>query len=733
METENKSTATRRIQTAILMTAAAVAYFVTARLSLYLAFGNTNATPVWPPSGIALAVMLLWGYRMGPAVFAGAFFANVLALQEASLGPVSIFTVSLTTALGNMLEGLLGVWCIRRLTGTNQPFDTIKDLFVFIIFAGLLCTMLSATIGSVSFSVAAGQWATIPPMWLTWWLGDAAGILIVSPIIIMLKMKMTPELTRARLWEAAIFFVFLTAFVIVIFGGGYRLEYALIPPLVWIAVRFGRLPSAAAVALVSSIAVASAVGGAGALADLKTGRSLFYLQTYIGVISIIVLCLSVLTHSHKQAESNLRSYKDHLEETVEERSAALVRANEQLVRQVEALNKAGADLSESEKKYRDLVESANSVILRWKPDGSVTFFNRFAQKFFGFTEREILGRNIVGTIVPALESSGRDLAWLIDDIVRHPEGHAFNENENIRKSGEKVWMAWTNKPVFDESGRLEEILSVGNDITIRKHIEESLKKTLEELAAAKDRAEEADRIKSAFLAAMSHELRTPLNSIIGFTGILLQEFAGPLNDEQKKQLAMVQGSSRHLLSLINDVLDISKIEAGQLTLTDEPFNLRAAIEKIADSLKPALLKKNLRLDVRIAEDICIIAGDQRRIEQVLLNLLSNAVKFTEEGGVELSADIVLYALKDPSSPAPAVKFCVTDTGIGIRAEDLKILFEPFRQLDSGVARKHEGTGLGLNICRRLADLMGGEISASSVWGKGSAFTFILPLKGGNPS
>ena len=239
------------------------------------------------------------------------------------------------------------------------------------------------------------------------------------------------------------------------------------------------------------------------------------------------------------------------------------------------------------------------------------------------------------------------------------------------------------------------------------------------LLEAKDAAESADRLKSAFLATMSHELRTPLNSIIGFTGILLQRLAGPLNEEQDKQLAIVRDSARHLLALINDVLDLSKIEAGQLEVACAPFDLRASIEKVAGIVRPLAEKKGLALKVDAAAEIGAWTSDARRVEQILLNLLNNAIKFTERGAVALAAE-----------PADdGLRIAVADTGIGIRPEDMGHLFQPFRQIDTGLARQHEGTGLGLAICRRLADRLGGEIRAASEWGRGSVFTLTLPRKG----
>jgi len=509
-------------------------------------------------------------------------------------------------------------------------------------------------------------------------------------------------------------------------------------------------------------------------------------------------------------------------------------------------------LAESEQKYRELVELANSIILRWNSEGRVTFLNEFGQKFFGYAAKEIIGLHVVGSIVPETESGGRDLGQLMAAICADPDRFEQTVNENIRRNGERVWIAWTNRIVYGAEGRVVELLSIGTDVTERKRAEFKLReseahlveaqriakigswrldlrsgelawsdqvyeifgldkhgpppthasflelvhpldmerfraarkaaeagklrldiehrillrdgseKHVRELADLKrdqdgnpialagtihdmtdrmqielerekrHRAEAADRVKSAFLATMSHELRTPLNSIIGFTGIVLQGLAGPLNPEQAKQLGMVRGSARHLLELINDVLDISKIEAGQLEVRAEPFDLKTSVEHAMAVVKPLADKKGLSLALEAPPEWPEMRGDRRRVEQILLNLLNNGVKFTEHGGVSLAVE-PLHSYLPPGGARlqPAALFRVSDTGMGIKPEELATLFQPFRQLDTGLARQYEGTGLGLAICRKLAELLGGEISAKSEWRRGSQFTFVLPLSKGS--
>jgi len=230
--------------------------------------------------------------------------------------------------------------------------------------------------------------------------------------------------------------------------------------------------------------------------------------------------------------------------------------------------------------------------------------------------------------------------------------------------------------------------------------------------------EAASRHKSEFLANMSHELRTPLNAVIGFSEVLLQRMFGALNAKQDEYLKDIYASGQHLLSLINDILDLSKIEAGRMELTPAPFHLPSALENAVTLVKERASRHGIALQLDLDPQLGELVGDERKVKQVLLNLLSNAVKFTPEGGcISLKA----------SRTDGAVEIAVTDTGIGIAPEDQAAIFEEFRQVGSDDARKQEGTGLGLTLAKKFVELHGGRISVQSELGRGSNFTFTLPM------
>lgn len=361
-----------------------------------------------------------------------------------------------------------------------------------------------------------------------------------------------------------------------------------------------------------------------------------------------------------------------------------------------------------------MIESMPGIFYFYNSDGRFLRWNRNFETVSGYSGEKI--------------SHMHPLQFFTDDerpIVQKRIAEVFEKGESsveasfMARDGQATPYFFTGKCIsYNDEPCL---VGVGIDISERVGMEAERAKRFQ--------AEAADRIKSAFLATMSHELRTPLNSIIGFTGIILQGLAGPLNAEQSKQLEMVRTSARHLLALVNDVLDISKIEAGQFEVASEPFSLDESIARVLALVAPQAESRQLALSTQISGELGEAIGDERRFEQILLNLLSNAIKFTEQGSVTLRARLLADGIpKAETSGQAAVRVSVSDTGIGIRAETLQSLFQPFQQIDTGLSRKHEGTGLGLVICRRLASLMGGEISVESEWEKGSTFSVTLPLQ-----
>lgn len=411
------------------------------------------------------------------------------------------------------------------------------------------------------------------------------------------------------------------------------------------------------------------------------------------------------------------------------RTRELALRHRELQRMYDEMAATGQALRESERKHRTLFETANDGILLMR-GGLFVECNARALEMFGCRREEIIGAAPREFSPPVQPDGGSSEKRAAEKIARALAGEPqFFEWEHRRRDGTPFMAEVSlNRLDLEEETLLQAIV---RDITQRKRADAALRelnadlerrvheRTLE-LEAAKERAESAARLKSVFLATMSHELRTPLNSIIGFTSILLQGLAGRLNEEQVKQLRIVQASSRHLLELINDVLDISKIESGELALDRDTFPLRPAIEKALEVVSPLAAAKGIDLELELKGDPGEVTIDRRRLEQVIINLLNNAVKFTEKGSVRVSG----------RAENGDCLLSVADTGIGIPPEEIPGLFQPFHQIDSGLSRKHEGTGLGLSISKKLIGMMGGSIEVQSRVGRGSTFTIRFPRQPG---
>lgn len=394
------------------------------------------------------------------------------------------------------------------------------------------------------------------------------------------------------------------------------------------------------------------------------------------------------------------------------------------------------EFSLGEARYRRVFESAKDAIVLIE-DTLFVDCNARAEILLGCPRQNILGRGMTHFSAQK-QPDGQDSSQKAVEIADRAllEGNLCCQWEFLRQDGKAVEAEVVITPV--ELNPRPLLMATICDISGRRHAEGDLarySRDLEDLIRERTSLleqeiehhmktecslRESERLKSALLASMSHELRTPLNSIIGFTGILLQGLAGPLNPEQTKQLGFVRESSRHLLELINDVLDLSKIEADQMQFEYHSFDLRETIARVVSLMKPIAEKKGLSFQVSIDSGVRYMIGDRRRVEQVLINLLSNAVKFAHQGGVSMTCTL----------QGDRVCVAVTDTGIGISPQDQEHIFTPFRQLASGLTRKYEGTGLGLSISQRIVHMMHGSITVKSQEGRGSTFTVTFPATGG---
>jgi PAS domain S-box-containing protein len=379
---------------------------------------------------------------------------------------------------------------------------------------------------------------------------------------------------------------------------------------------------------------------------------------------------------------------------------------------------------------RSLIESNIDALITTDPRGIITDVNKQTEALTGCTRDELIGSPFKNYFTDSARAEAG-----INRVLN--EGKVTNYELTARaRDGQLTVVSYNATTFHDRDRRLQGVVAAARDVTELKRFEQTLQQKNLEL-------EEASRMKSEFLANMSHELRTPLNSIIGFSEVLRDGLMGDLTGQQRESISNIFSSGSHLLSLINDILDLSKIEAGKMTLDLELVDFPSLLADSMSVIKEIAATRGIRLEMETAPDLGPLQADPRKVKQILYNLLSNAVKFTEEGGrVTLRAGIVPHAKAGqlsglglgrsfPFSDNEFVEFLevsVADTGIGISPEGLERLFIPFSQVDSGLARKFEGTGLGLSMVKLLAELHEGTVAVQSTVGEGSCFTAWLPLR-----
>jgi PAS domain S-box-containing protein len=673
-----------RVRYLLALVALAGAYFVAARVGLSLAFVNASATAVWPPTGIAIAALLLFGRRLWPGVTAGAFLANLL--NSGAPG------VSAGIAAGNTLEAVIAATLASRWANGARAFERAPDIFCFAALSVALAAPVSATIG-VSSLLAGGLagWAEAASIWLTWWLGDVAGAIVVAPLLLLWAAEPVPRWSGPGLAEAAALLFSAVLAALVVFGGwsplatkDYPLEFLCLPVMLWASFRFGPREAATCAALIAGIAIRGTLADLGPFARWSENASLLLLQSFMGVLAITGTVVGALV-------AERRRLQQELEHRVGERTEEL-RASEARLIEAQAVAHVGS---------WEWDVAGNRVT--WSPELYRIYGvepAQFAASYEGFLER--------------VHPDDREAVHrAVADGLATARPFAF-EHRVVRPDGTERSLAARGQAILDAEGRIVRLVGTGQDITEVKRAEADRLALLREQAARRQ-AEEANRMKDEFLAVVSHELRTPLNAVMGWAQMLSGRTLDP--DRALKAVEVIERNARAQAQLIDDLIDVSRFASGQIRLDARPVDVSGAIGAALDAVRIAADAKRIRIEPVIETPAPWVQGDPQRLQQIVWNLLSNAVKFTPEDG---RIDVTVGAA------GQEVEIRVADNGSGIDPAALPNVFEPFWQGDTTATRNHGGLGLGLAIVRSLVEAHGGRVRAESA-GHDQGATFFVRL------
>ena len=687
----------------------AALYFVAAKLSLLLAIPPGYATAVWPPSGLAVAAMLLAGNRLWPGVWLGAAVAN-LTVNDSGVAAVLIGT-------GNALEAVAAAALIRRLIGVPERFESGEDVFKFVAVAAAT-SAVSATIGVGAIALAGPKGMTeFATNWWTWWQGDVTGIIVFAPVILFWTARPSRGLSASKKIEATLFALVLAAAGYIVFGSGMAslgfspaLLLLTFPLIIWAALRFDQLEVSAAITALSAIAVVYTIVGRGPFVSTSVNGSLLLLLAFVSIVAITGLVLSAVVGQRRRATQALHQARDELEVRVSLRTQELEQANQALRQDIVVRTKLEDELRRSEEKFRLLVGGIRDyAVFMLDPEGRIASWNAGAESIKGYKAEEIIGEHF-SRFYPQESIDAKVPQMELEVAAR--VGRFEDEGWRLRKDGSRFWANVIITALRNEAGELVGFAKVTRDLTERRAAQIQALADMRRLTEA----DMANRAKSEFLMAMSHELRTPLNAIGGYAELLSLGLGGGVTDRQREYLGRIRKSQQHLMALINDILNFSRIEGGQITYEATEISVASVIDAVVPMIEPQAETKHLQITRQTSDDV-VACADRGKFEQIIINLLSNSVKYTDVGGrIDISW----------SEVGGRAQIRVTDTGIGIPADKLTAIFEPFVQVGRSLARPTEGTGLGLAISRDLARGMGGDLTAESSVGEGAIFTLTLP-------
>ncbi|MEG3881123.1 adenylate/guanylate cyclase domain-containing protein [Microcoleus sp. herbarium7] len=591
----------RNLQYLAKIAAIAFAYALGAKIAASIPGVNKLATCVWPPAGIAQAALLLFGRRVWPGIALGVFFYETINLN-----------ISLTSAAISAFCACLQALCAFTLLQHlkfRPSLDRLIDVVNLVLCGAVVATQINCTLGTLRLCVTGlVEWSEYWQIRWNWYLGDTLGVLIFTPLLLILYQKKAaphPQATGRKTIVNRILpgigLLLLVTVSWLVYNSknegnisSYPLEYLPFPLVIWATIQFGQRGAVIASLIVSSIAIwgGSQGGGPFIAKGENINQAILFLQAFMSVIVITSLLLAATVAERTEAEDSLR---------------------------------------QSEIKYRELVENANSIILKLDTEGKITFFNEFAEKFFGYDEEEILGKNAVGTIVPLTDTAGNDLAVMLQKILNQPEKYARNENESIRRNGSRVWVSWANKPLFDAGGKFIGLLAIGTDITDRRWAEMQLVKLNDELEF---RVEERTNALNETLKALQYQQEQSESLLLN---ILPEEIANRL----KRGDSTIADTFADVTVLFADIVGFT-----QLSSQVSPTQLVALLNDIFSTFDNLAERHGLEKIKTIGDAYMVVGGlpipradHAVAIAEMALDMLDAIAEFSHTHNQNLSIRI----------------------------------------------------------------------------------------------